>query len=227
MHAFEINEYRNQHYGARFRPVPDGLRGNVAAVRNYILQHNREADVCVLCDDDVSQIFYFEANQRHKLDTQQHVEELIERGTVLCEQWGYVLWGIQCAPDKQCYREYTPFSTLSYVSASFSCFLKRNRLRYDERFSLKEDYDMHIQQCHVHRGVLRFNKYCYVKKGAGTVGGCSSYRNVDEELRQIQELQNKWGRDIVRMDRGVQNHKSEKRKTFDINPIIKIPIKGV
>jgi len=137
------------------------------------------------------------------------------------------LWGINVNPDPQCYREYTPFSTLSYVSASFSCFLKGNELIYDERFSLKEDYDMTLQQLNVHRHILRFNKFFYEKKGAEQQGGCATYRNVEKELGQIKMLQKKWGDKFVKIDRNERSHSSTQEKTFDINPVITVPIAGV
>jgi hypothetical protein len=105
--------------------------------------------------------------------------------------------------------------------------LKGNELRYDERFSLKEYYDMLIQQINRYRRVFRVNKWFYVKKGAQQKGGCAAYRNIEKEIGQIEALQRKWGYDIVKFDKGSQNHKTTKKKNFDINPVIRIPIGGV
>ena len=43
-------------------------------------------------------------------------------------------------------------------------------------------------------------------------------------MEHIEMLQKKWGTKIVKLD---NSNKSKKKKTFDINPIIKVPIKGV
>ena len=154
---------------------------------------------------------------------------MIERYTILASDWGVYLWGVNVNCDKQSYREYSPFSTTSYISASFSCFLKGNELRYDENFSLKEDYDMTIQQCNKYRKVLRLNKYHYFKKTAENAGGCATYRNMDIEEKQLRMLQKKWGTDIVKQDRADKSHRSDKgkNKKIDYNPIIKIPISGI
>ena len=53
------------------------------------------------------------------------------------------------------------------------------------------------------------------------------YRNLDREYKQLKLLQKKWGKRIVKLDWSDKSHKSNKKKMLDINPIIKIPMKGV
>jgi hypothetical protein len=228
VHKFEVKEYQERHPGMKIREVPDELRGNVAKVRNFILDDTKEFDVSVQIDDDFKSIGYWEENKAVIMKEDQ-VYRMIEKYSVVCREWGFVLWGIQVNCDKQCYREYSPFSTLSYVSASFSCFLKENVLRYDERFSLKEDYDLTLQMASKYRGLLRLNKFFYEKKGAEQVGGCSVYRNRPVETAQMNMLIKKWGPDLVKRDSldNSRSHKSEKVRRFDINPIVKVPIKGI
>lgn len=207
--------------------LPDSTRGNIAKVRNYILDNTQEADVSVQFDDDMTAVGYFENKEDIKVNGVE-LMDILERYSLLAKEWGAYLWGVNVNSDSQSYREYTPFSTTSYVSASFSCFLKGNTLRYDETFSLKEDYDMTIQQCNEHRIVLRINRLHYFKKTATNKGGCASYRNIDTEVAQLRLLQSKWGSKIVTQDKSDRSHGSKKvKKVVDYNPVIKIPIKGV
>lgn len=227
VHEFEVKEYREKNPEMQIRILPDTTRGNIAKVRNYILDKTKDADVSVQFDDDMTGVGYFEDGKDIKVG-ETDLLDMIERYSSIAKQWGAYLWGVNVNSDNQSYREYTPFSTTSYVSASFSCFLKGNTLRYDERFSLKEDYDMTIQQCNKYRVVLRVNKMHYFKKTATNKGGCASYRNIDIETAQLRLLQKKWGTDIVKQDRSDRSHGSKKvKKVVDYNPIIKIPIKGV
>lgn len=228
VHEFEVEEYKKFHIGIIISVLPDKIRGNIARVRNYILKkREKDNDVVVFFDDDMSKIFYFENNKKVFLDNESDVIDLLKKYSKLAMLFGVKLWGSNIVPDKKAYMEYTPFSMLSYISASFSCFLKGNNLYYDERFSLKEDYDMLIQQIDKYRRVLRINKLFYEKKGVEQVGGCSSYRNVRKEIEQIKKLQKKWGKHIVKEDTKKEKNASKKIKSFDINPVIKIPIKGV
>lgn len=228
VHAFEADDYKKANKRIKIKILPDALRGNVAKVRNHILKTQMsKADVTVMVDDDTKSIGYFHNCKRIRLKNEYEIRLMIKKYTQLAKDLGVWLWGINVSTDKQNYREYTPFSMTSYISASFSCFLKGNKIFYDERFPLKEDYDMTAQQCNINRRVLRINRYYYYKKGAEQPGGCATYRNVAIEMDQIRLLQKKWGSRIVSFDFNERNHLMKKKRNFDINPIIKIPIRGV
>lgn len=225
VHTFEIEEYRKL-YGDAVKELPDDTRGNLPRVKNFILEAEKDNDAIFFLDDDISRVGMFE-NREPYFFKGDELLGFIERYSMLCQEWGLKLWGINVSPDKQNYREYSPFSTLSYVSSSFACFLKGNVLKYDERLPLKEDYDMTIQQCNTYRGLLRVNKAFYVKKSASNVGGCAVYRNIEKEREQLQTFQKKWGDSIVKFDTNDRSHSTEKRKSIDINPVILVPIRGI
>jgi hypothetical protein len=47
-------------------------------------------------------------------------------------------------------------------------------------------------------------------------------------MDQIKKLQKKWGKKIIKVDDGKsRSHNTDKKRSFDINPIVKIPIRGV
>lgn len=229
VHEFEVEEYEKSNPKMKIGVLPDKIKGNIARVRNYIIEETLPGNSgTILIDDDVKRIGYHEDTERYYLEPEE-IPEMIDNYSELCKEWGLYMWGIQVNPDPQCYREYTPFSTLSYISGSFCCFLQGFEPRHDERFSLKEDYDISLQAINQYRGILRVNKYFYEKKGAEQIGGCAQYRNIDKEVGQIKALQAKWGKSIVKMDAGKsRSHSTKKEKAkADINPIIKVPIKGV
>jgi hypothetical protein len=141
---------------------------------------------------------------------------------------GVKLWGINVNYDKQCYREYTPFSLTSYIGGPFMVHIDTD-LRFDERLPLKEDYDYTLQHLNKYRKVLRVNKFFYVVKQMEQVGGCATYRNLEREIEQLNLLRKKWGSRIVQNDslENSRSHKSDKKRTFDVNPIIRVPIGGI
>ena len=212
-----------------------GVQGNVGRVRNYILdtEFKNGADVVCLVDDDLKAINHFEMSEdkiyAYEKIKIKHTEflDFIYRFTMLCKEWGYMMWGVNINCDTMSFRQYTPFSTTSVILGPFSCFLKGNECRYDERLPLKEDYDMFIQNCNKYRGVLRLNGYHYVCRQSEQKGGCAMYRNMEREKEQFDLLQRKWGSNIVKLDRSNKGRSKKQRKYIDYNPIIKIPIKGV
>ena len=61
-HEFEEKDYREKE-GGEIMVVPDDLRGNIAKVRNFILE-NAGSDRIVMMDDDISEIGYHEDMSR-------------------------------------------------------------------------------------------------------------------------------------------------------------------
>lgn len=221
----EYPEYRKHNPMANLVPVNPKHQGNLCRIRNKILDDHRNGIVCII-DDDLKEIACFENNQRIKLKTEAEVFAFLAKYTLVAEEMGVRLWGININNDKQCYREYTPFSLTSYIGGPFMVHI-RPELRFDERLPLKEDYDFTLQHLNRYRRVLRVNKFYYVVKQVQQTGGCAVYRNIEREKEQLALLQKKWGKDIVRVDTGERNHKTTKERPIDINPVLMAPIKGV
>lgn len=198
--------------------VPDYAQGNLCRIRNYILDNISTADCTILFDDDCKGIYRWENRKKNYLDSEE-LQEFCEHHTMLCEQYGYKLWGLNCVTDKGAYREHTPFGTLQYIGGPFQAHIN-NDIRYDINLPLKEDYDMTLQHIKRHGGCLRVNYACYDVKQAEQIGGCATYRNIQKEIDQFDLLQKKWGSHIIKQDK-------KSRRSFDFNPIIKLPHKGV
>lgn len=226
---FEI--YKKENPKAEIISCKKGVQGNVCRIRNHIIdsEFKSGADAVLIIDDDMQYMGYHFEKKRCRLSSGD-VPTFLQKYSLVAKELGAKIWGLNCNQDKQSYREYTPFSMVSYVSSPFTVHLP-NPIRYDEKYSLKEDYDLTLQHLDKYRRVLRLNKFFYVVKqagsGSGQTGGCSLYRNVKKEMDQILALQNKWGPRIVKHDFNQRSHSSKKKKNFDINPVINCPIRGV
>ena len=227
----EEGVYRACNPGAEIIACPEGIQGNLCRVRNYIMRSEfaNGADVVAILDDDYSGLFYWEGGEEHKVSSDEFIP-FLARYSLLAREWGARFWGVNVNYDRQCYRENTPFSTISYIGGPFQVFLRGNECFYDEALPLKEDYDMTLQQLRRHRIALRLNKYFYRVKQSEQVGGCATYRNLDKEREQLETLRRKWGARIVRFDFSDRSHKGVKSRNavfIDYNPVIKSPIRGV
>lgn len=225
----EYDNYKKNNPEANLIKCEDGIQGNLCRVRNYILEKEFELgmDIVLIIDDDLSGLFYWEKNQSRLLESEMFLG-FIEKYSILARDIGAYFWGVNVNQDRQVYREYSPFSTTSYIGGPFQCFLKGNGLRYDERLMLKEDYDMTLQQLNKYRVVFRVNKYFYIAKQSKQRGGCASYRSIEKEMEQLEMLRKKWGSKIVKIDSSNRSHNlKKKKKKIDYNPIIHVPIKGI
>lgn len=199
---------------------PDNAQGNLCRVRNWILNNlYDDADCIVILDDDCKKIGRWQ-EQNDITFNEEELIEFCESSSLLCKELGYKFWGLNCVTDKGAYREYTPFGFLQYIGGPFQAHLKESEIRYDEDLPLKEDYDITLQHIQKYDGCLRINYAHYNVKQAEQAGGCATYRSLQKEKQQFFALQNKWGKDIVVRDKG-------SKRTFDFNPIIRVPIKGI
>lgn len=199
---------------------PDSAQGNVCRVRNWILDNlYDDADCIVIIDDDCSYIGRWEEQSQIKFNMND-LEEFSENIANITKEMGFHMWGLNCVTDKGAYREYTPFSTIQFIGAPLQAHLKTSEIRFDEELPLKEDYDITLQHIHKYGGCLRVNFAHYNVKQAEQEGGCATYRNLDKEKQQFFALQRKWGKDVIKRDK-------QSKRSFDFNPIMKTPIKGV
>jgi len=213
----EAEEYRKN--GNDIQVVPDSAQGNLCRIRNYILDNFfKDCEAIVLLDDDCRGIYRWEAQKKRKLE-EEDLMEFCENMAILTRDWGFKFFGVNCVQDKGAYREHTPFATLGYIGGPFQGHLQNN-IRYDEQFPLKEDYDITLQHIKENGGALRANFINYDNMQADQKGGCGTYKNIKEEQRQFLLLQKKWGVSVLKQD------KSSKR-SFDFNPILKVPLRGV
>lgn len=122
----EVDAYRAANPGANIVRCDDGIQGNVCRVRNHILDREFEngADVVVTMDDDVKEFARWTKgsnvkSKRVRLEPEDFLA-FIERYTLMAEDIGAFLWGMNLNFDKSVYREYSPFSTTSVVLWPFT-----------------------------------------------------------------------------------------------------------
>lgn len=198
---------------------PDSAQGKCARVRNWMLNNLQDdCDCMVMMDDDVMAINRWNDGELEKLNPDD-LEEFAERGAIMANDCGVKLWGINPVQDKGAYREHTPFGFVNIAWGPFMGHMKTD-LRFDEKFSLKDDIDFALINLYRYRNILRFNAYNYNAKQATIKGGTSEIRNTDREKAEFKMLQDKWGSGIVKYD-------NSSKRSFDFNPVIKSPYRGV
>ncbi len=220
VHQFEKRSYEKA--GKDVIAIPNKLQGNIARVRNWILDHFNPV---LMLDDDIKRISRWNEQKKVSL-TGDAISEFIEQGFYLAKEYGARLWGLNLLTDKAAYREYTPFAFRSIVLGPWHGHID-NECRFDEALTLKEDYDMSLQVLNRYRRTLRFNAYHYECDHFNVEGGCAGYRTMARERDQFEALQKKWGSDIIRIDHQGGQVNQGKATQWDLNPIVRVPINGV
>jgi len=218
VHSFEYEEYVKEYGKNRVKLLRDDARGNMAKVRNNILEISKENndDICVMMDDDVKSVWYYENMEKFVVGIEKINEKIESLGSITEDLW-WCLYGINLQSDPKFYREYTPYSFHSPVLWPFTCILMDNlwEVRYDERLWLNEDYDLFIQMCYRDGVVVRYNKRHYSCGHIKDEGWCGAYRTLEREKKQADIMKRKWWK-VVKYN--------FKKST---NPIVKIPYRWI
>lgn len=224
---YVVSESQAEKYSESNLPIvicPDSAQGNVSRVRNWILDYVKDEDVLIV-DDDLKSLSRYEGNKLTKMCGSE-ADDFIEYGFEIAKEFGVRMWGINIIQDKGAYREYTPFSLKNVILGPFGGFINCP-IRYDEDLPLKEDYDYCLQALNKYRKILRINFVHYNCDQHTNLGGCAEYRTIEEEQDQFVLLRKKWGGDIIKQDDNSRVTNRKKQVSYDINPIVKVPIGGV
>tara|TARA_R110000823_G_scaffold289265_2_gene407665 strand:- start:634 stop:1239 length:606 start_codon:yes stop_codon:yes gene_type:complete len=192
--------------------IPDEKDGNIAVKRNAILDMAAADGVewLLMVDDDYQYVGKI-TNQNPRWLNNDEIETLIAEGCQMADELQTGMWGLNVQIDPKFYREYSPFSLTTPILGPWQA-VKVSELRYDEKISLKEDYDFWLQSIRKYRKTLRFQSYHYMVNHINKSGGVVSYRTKQREEEHNQMLQEKWGRRVVKYDIGKS-----------INPRVHIP----
>ena len=160
--------------------------GKLIPSRNFALDHAfKKNQICIQLSDDIKEVKTNPSGE--SVDLESVVEEIVAK---FKKTTGVYLLGIPPTDN--------PFFAKAIVSKNTFCigdlfFSKPNTLRFDEKLTLKEDYDYTLQHCKEYGIVLRYQKYLFTFAHYKNQGGVVSYRNDEEEQKNIRHLKIKWG----------------------------------
>jgi hypothetical protein len=190
--------------------VPDRVKG-ITATRNWILDNVKDRRV-VMLDDDLqlqgwTRLFAHHAKQKRmrEKDWLRESEKLFD----ITEQLRYRIWGVATHSSLRAIYPFKPFLFRSYVTASFMGILNDGRTRFDERFPVKEDYELTLR-CIKQDGGIVAARYLYWQNTHWTdKGGCAAYRTQIMELQAIKLLAAMYPGMIRRVTRGGSTYSVE------------------
>ena len=184
-------------------PVPASVRG-ITATRNYILDTAYDPRV-VMIDDDVKDHGWNRAYahnwRKHKLTEAQWLQEWAKLFDVTADI-GFRIWGVATTGEGRAVYPYRPFIWHTYVTASCMGMFADAGLRFDERFPVKEDYELCLR-CLKEDGGVVGARYLFWDNAHWTDdGGCKDYRTQAIEEDAIRRLMRMYPGMIRRVTRG-------------------------
>ncbi len=184
--------------------VPDSVRG-ITPTRNWILANVRDRWI-VMLDDDVKRAGWVRLEKQnssyHPFKNEAAWLAEMVRLFDLTEQLKYRIWGVATQSAPRAIYPWKPILFRSYVTASFMGIVNDGRTKFDERFKVKEDYELTLR-CVKEDGGVVAARYLFWENSHWTdAGGCAAYRTQLLELRCIKLLVSLYPGMIRRVTRG-------------------------
>lgn len=184
--------YDDRHYRCADRiEVPRGVQG-LSVVRNYVLDTLPHRTVIFL-DDDVKGLYWIAGAKSIRLD-EQRVRLMLLNMVVHMRDQGSIAAGL--TPND--IRKSSPLHPfiLRGVAACIIAVDGRS-VRFDERNILKCDYDFFLSAMVAER-IVHVDRRYYFTAGIETVpGGNTAFRTNERRHREIANLIDWWGPDVI------------------------------
>lgn len=170
--------------------VPKEVRG-ITPTRNWILKNTDEKWV-VFLDDDVKDCGYLKLLERKtiriKIKDEKFWNDEFVKLFDLTEQLSYKIWGVKTEAAPRSVYPYKPFLFKSYVTASCMGIINDGEYYFDERYKVKEDYEICLRHIRDKGGILAARYLHWQNDHWEQDGGCKDYRTVEIEKNCIKML---------------------------------------
>ena len=170
--------------------VPKEVRG-ITPTRNWILKNTDEKWV-VFLDDDVKDCGYLKLLERKtiriKIKDEKFWNDEFVKLFDLTEQLSYKIWGVKTESAPRSMYPYKPFLLKSYVTASCMGIINDGEYYFDERYKVKEDYEICLRHIRDKGGILAARYLHWENDHWEQDGGCKDYRTVEIEKNCIKML---------------------------------------
>lgn len=180
--------------------VPGDVLG-ITRTRNWILDHAKDQPV-VFVDDDLKVQGWVDmaTGTNHRRMSEADWLATFGRLFDVCKGMGFPIFGVATQSAPRSVYPYKPFLWASYVTAS--CMGMLPGLRFDERYRVKEDYELCLRCVRDFGGVVAA-RFCYWENEHWHGdGGCKDYRTRAMELEHIGMLMKDFPGQVRRINRG-------------------------
>lgn len=207
---YEAENYRTTYPGVKVVAVPAEVSG-ITKTRNWILDWTEE-DSVVMVDDDVKACGWVRMNDENtsqlEIDPGQWFLEC-EKLFAITRGMGYRIFGIATQNAPRSVYPYKPFLWRSYVTASFMGICNESGIRFDERFPVKEDYELNLRCVVEDGGVVAARYIHWTNSHWHDEGGCKDYRSQKMEQAAIDLLKQTYPLMVRRVTRGGSDYSIE------------------
>lgn len=182
----EIHEYKMY---KNVVGVPDSVKG-ITATRNYILKNN-ECNIFFI-DDDMEYGGWIEKfKESYKVRRFKKAKEFTDEIDKLWEltyQLGYKIFGLFTVGNNLTQYSYQPLLLHGVCLGSCMGIINDGSYYYDDRYLVKEDYELSMRHIKERGGILRANYIFMQHEHQKMQGGCKDSNRISKEKEALKML---------------------------------------
>lgn len=175
---------------------PDSVRGLTPKL-NWIFEHVHDDEAIVFLDDDLTSVqrCFTEPGEPGMIRDPDLVQEIIRATFILARDVGAFYFGWEASNGAvRYYTGLKPLMLTGYINGCAMGFRTGHGLRFDDRITAKNDFDIAAANAYRHRLCLKNNRYTFCQKETFVgLGGQAAHRNSETEARDVALLRRKWG----------------------------------
>lgn len=178
----------------------DNLKGLTAKYRQAFIDFRKMGfDVFIKIDDDIDEVvdyggYIVDKGMSKNVLSGQEFKEVMSCLAYISKDLGSHIFGLGNITKQYQYSPGNRFNFCQVFDASIFGYIFENQIKVDDRFIVKADSDLQLQNLHYYGKTCIDNKYRQIqynmKKNAG---GLSEFRSTDSEQRSNDILLSKWG----------------------------------
>lgn len=181
------SELHHYEYVKNVIGVPKKIKG-ITATRNWILNYTDEKWV-VFLDDDAKNVGWTKLEERRSKKIEVRDEDFwfneFLKAFDLCQQLDFKIWGVKTEAAPRSVYPYKPILFKSYITASCMGIINDKEYMFDERFKVKEDYEICLRHLRDKNGILALRYIHWENDHWDKEGGCKDYRTIEMEKEAI------------------------------------------
>jgi len=188
------------------------VSGSLMDSRNSSLEYCfSRGKICIQLSDDLEKIM---TNDFTGKRTHEYVNVLGVLSSVLDNFISSKYYFAGFPPTNNPFFALKEFEENKFIVGDF-IIIKPNKLRFDDKLKLKEDYDYTLQHIKELNGCVRYGAFLNSFKHYSNKGGAVDYRTTILEQETIKFLQDKWG-ECIKLNTKRENEILLNKKSFEI-----------
>ena len=178
---------------------PDSVKGLTPKL-NWCFDEIHDDEAIVFIDDDITSLqrCFVEKGEEATIRDPALIFEIIRSTYILARDVGGYYFGWEASNGAlRYYTGLKPIMLTGYINGCAMGFRTGHGLRFDERITAKNDFDIAAANAYRHRIAVKNCRYTFCQKETFVgKGGQAAFRNSETERRDVALLHRKWGRDV-------------------------------